>query len=104
SVLQSSADGLKVRSAVLAQRTDKVLGEGVALVDIAADLAHKALLLGLGLGLYVLLVVGVGHGLQGGEVHALGHVADEHDVGLKIQPLNHLAGDVGVGVLVQKQQ
>lgn len=49
---------------MLAQRADDILGELVALVDVAANLADKAFLaFGLGLRLDVLLIVVVGHGL-----------------------------------------
>ena len=60
-----SGKRFKVRSAVLAKRADKIFGQGVTLVDIATDLADKALFLlslGLGLGLDVLEVVAVGDG------------------------------------------
>ena len=59
---------LKIGDAVLAERTDEVLGQLLALVDIAANLADPALFaLGFGLGLDVVLVVGVSHGLTVGK-------------------------------------
>ena len=68
---------------MLAPGADKVLGQGVALVDIAADLADIALLaLGLGLGLDVCVVVGVGHGLTIRDGASLGDGADEQTVAL----------------------
>lgn len=54
---------LKISRAVLAKGTDKVLGQWVALVDIAAYLANIAFFaLSLGFGLYIVLVIGIGHG------------------------------------------
>ena len=70
---------------MLAQRTDEILGQLVALIDIAADLADKALLaLGLGLGLDVVLVIGIGHGILVADDASLGDGADEHAVRAEI--------------------
>ena len=49
---------------MLAERADEILGERVALVNVSAYLAYPTLFaLGLGFGLYVCVVVGVGHSL-----------------------------------------
>ena len=48
---------------MLADGAEDILGELVALVDPAADLADVALLArGFGLGLHILLVIRIGHG------------------------------------------
>ena len=53
---------LKVAGGVLAERTDEVAGDRVALIDVSANLAHPTLLLGrLRLGLHVGLIIGVSH-------------------------------------------
>ena len=86
-----SFDRLKIHSAMLAQRADDILGELVALVDVAANLADKAFLaFGLGLRLDVLLIVVVGHGLPVADDAGFGHAADEHAVGTQIHILLHL--------------
>ena len=103
SVNDFSAQGLEVGSAVLAERADEVVGQDLALVDVAADLADPALLeVGLGLGLDVGLVVVVGHGLLGGQDPGLGNGADEHAVSVQVHVLLHLEAHKGVDVLVQE--
>ena len=67
---------LKVYGTMLAQRADDILGELVALVDVAANLADEAFFaLGLGLRLDILLIVGVGHGLPVIDDAGFGHAA-----------------------------
>ena len=59
---------------MLAQRADEVLGQRIALVDVAADLADISLLaLGLGLGLDMILIIGISHRLAVGEDSCLGN-------------------------------
>ena len=84
---------------MLAQGTYQILGQLLALVHPAADLAHEALLLCFGLGLYILVVVGVGHGFGLAQICTLGHIADEHHMGAQIQLVYHLAADEGVDIL-----
>ena len=58
----------KIVCSVLAQRTDEILGQGIALIYISAYTADIALLVVcLRLGLDVVLVVGVSHGLTVGK-------------------------------------
>ena len=58
----------KIVCSVLAQRTDEILGKGIALIYISAYTADIALLVVcLRLGLDVVLVVGVSHGLTVGK-------------------------------------
>lgn len=55
------SDRFEIRDAVLAQRAEKILGQGIALVEIAAHFAHIALFaVCLGLRLHVLLIPGRG--------------------------------------------
>ena len=104
-VQQVLLNGLKVCGAVLAQGADNVVGQGVALIDPAADLAHEAFLaLGLGLGLDVVLVVGVGHGLLIGDHPGLGDGADEHAVGVQVHKALHLQVHEGVDIPGQEPQ
>ena len=96
---------LEVGVAVLAQRADDVLRQGVTLVDPAADLAHEAFLSGgFRLGLYIVLIIGVAHGLVAAEDSCLGNGADEHTVGAKIHILLHLQAHKGVDMLGQEAQ
>ena len=97
--------GSKSAAPCLHRGADEVVGQGVPLVDVAADLAHEALLpLGLGLGLHVLLVVGVGHGGLVADDPGLGHGADEHAVGAQVHILLHLQGQEGVDILGEEGQ
>lgn len=53
---------LKIGGAVLAQRAYDIVGQLVALINPAANLANKAFFaLGLRLGLNIVLIIGVGH-------------------------------------------
>ena len=90
---------------MLAQGADNVVGQGVTLVDPAADLADKALLtLGLGLGFDVVLVIGVGHGLGFGDYPGFRDGADEHTVGIQINVLFYLQAHEGVDIPGQERQ
>ena len=90
---------------MIAKRAYKILRQLVPFINVAAHLAHPALFaLGLGLGLYVLLVVGVGHGLHMGDHPGLGYRADEHAVGVQVHILLHLQRHEGVDELGQKRQ
>ena len=90
---------------MLAQGADIVGGQLVPLVDIAADLAHPALLLaggrrgGGGLGLDVGLIVAVGGAGGAGEDAAVQHVGQEEGVGAQVGGGHHLAAQPGVGAL-----
>ena len=55
---------LKICGSMFAQRANKVLRQFVALIDVAAHFANKSLLaLCLWLGLYIILVIGISHGI-----------------------------------------
>ena len=94
------ADRLEISGTVLTQGADEVLRQDFALVHIATDLADPTLFLGVGLGLYILKVVIIGHRLCLGQIDTLGHIADEHEMGTQIHGLNDLAGDIGIGKLL----
>ena len=84
---------------MLAEGADKVLRQGVALVNIAANLADKAFLaLGLGLRLYIFLIIGVGDSLGVGNYARLGYAANKHSVGVKVYVLLDLKGHKGIDV------
>ncbi len=88
--------------AVLAQGAGEVLGQLVALVEIAAHRAQPALgLIGGGslFGLYVGVIVGVGAAGAAGEHLGLHHVGDKEHLGVQIVALYDLAGQHRVGVL-----
>ena len=90
---------------MLAQGADNVIGQGIAFVDPAADFADVALLaLGLGLGLDVVLVEGIAHGLPVGNDPGFGDGADEHAVGVQIHHRLHLQAHEGVDVAGQEPQ
>ena len=104
-MLFSLGDGLKVCRAVLAQGAHDVVGKGIALVDPAADLTYEALLaFGIGLGLYMILVVGVGHGLLVGDHTGLGYSTDEHAVGIQIHIAVYLQTHEGIDVSGEETQ
>ena len=49
---------------MLAERTNKILGKGIALVNVTADLADVTFFaLCLGLGLYVCVIVAISHSI-----------------------------------------
>ena len=76
---------------MLAQRTDEVIGEFIAFVDVTAYLAYPALLaFGLGLRLNLILIIGIGHGLLIGHDSGLGHFTYKHAVGIKVHILLYL--------------
>ena len=86
--------------AVLAQGAEVVVGDLLALIDIATDGAHPLLFLGgsaLGLGLDVALVIAVGAGGFGREHLGIDDLGDEEDMAAQIQMLSDLAGEQGVG-------
>ena len=90
---------------MFAQGADDVIGQRLAFVDPAADLADVALLaFRCGLGLDVVLVVGVGHGLPVGDNSGLGDGADEHAVGAQIHVIFHLQAHEGVDIPGQEPQ
>ena len=75
----------EIAGGMFAQGADEIGGKFVALVDVAADFADpffraRSRGLGGGLGLYVLLVVGVGDAGTGGKDFGLHHTGDEHGV------------------------
>lgn len=92
----------KVLCPVLAQRADEIRRERFAFVNIAADFAHKALLLfgsRLRLGLDVGEIVSVRYGRLCRKHMRLGYVRNEQRVRAAIHRGDHLAGDHGVRML-----
>lgn len=90
---------------MLTKGTDNILGQGVALVDITANLTYKALLaLGFGLRLNVVLIISVGHSCLVGNNSCLGNGADKHTVGIKINVLLNVKGHKGVDVAGEKNK
>ena len=90
---------------MFAKRADKVLGQFIALIDIAADFADIALFpFGLGFGFDIVLIVGLGHRLFVGNHARLGHRTDEHSVRIEIDILLHFQRHNGVDIARQKGQ
>ncbi len=59
-----SFDGLKIHSAMFAQRADDIFRKFIAFIDVSADFAYPAFFaFGLWLWFYIFLIVGVSHGL-----------------------------------------
>ena len=83
---------------MFAQRADVICRQGLALINVAADVADVAFLLdGLGLGLDFGMVIGVGHAGFAGKRRHLGHFGQKYGVALQLPGIHHLGGDVGVG-------
>ena len=96
---------LKICRAVLAQRTNEIIGQRFALVDVSADLANVALLaVCLGLGLYVFMVVCVGHRLAVRDDSRFINRADEHAVRAEINVVLHGERHCGVDILGKYDQ
>ncbi len=72
---------------MLTKRADEIPGESFALVNVATDLTNVALFVGLGLGLYVVLIIGICHRGRIGYLLKLGHRADKHTVSAKVNVL-----------------
>ena len=95
----------KILLAVFAQWTLDIVGEEVALIDVAAHLADPAafavlgLFGGLGLGFDIPLVIVVSHRGFVGKHLGVQHIGDEHGVCAEIDALGDTAGQIGVGVL-----
>lgn len=95
---------------MLAPRTDEVGGEGVAFVDITADLADPFLLATFchrccgRLGLDMLLVVGIGDAGAVAEHSGLHRHGDEQGVGAEVDTLGDDARNHGVDILGQVKQ
>ena len=90
---------------MLAERADVVRWKFFAFIDIAADFADPAFLLGGWLfRLDVLLIVGIGHRVEIGKRLGLRHAADEHAVGAEIDVVFDLQGVEGVAVMGEDGQ
>ena len=84
---------------MLAEGADEILGERIAFIDVAADLADVSLFaLGFGLRLHVVLIIGVGHGLLVGKHSRFRYGADEHTVRVEIDVLFNLEGHERVDI------
>ena len=90
---------------MLAEGAHEVVGQGIALKDVSADLADVAFFArGFGLGLHVLVVIIIGHGLAVGDDSRLGDRADEHAVGIQIHVLLHLQRHEGIDIAGQEDE
>ena len=95
----------KIRASVLTQGANEILGELLALVNVTADLANvSALPLGFGSGLYVIVVIGIGHGFTIRQNTRLGNGADEHSVRIHIDILLDLEGKEGIDISGEEYQ
>jgi len=95
----------KVCNAVLAQRTNEVLGQILALINISANLAYPAFFaVGLGLGFNVVLIVGIGHCFLVGYNARLCYAANKHAVGVKVNVVLNLERHKAVDVLGQENK
>ena len=106
-VRSRSSDSFKVLGAMLTQRADKVRGQLLPFIDIAANLAHPSLFLGqLGLGLRFDMgkVVRVGHRGHLGQNPRLGHIGHKQGMGSPILCRDHFTGNDCVGELGQMQR
>jgi len=88
---------------MLAQGANVIIGKCIAFIHKAADLADIALLISFGLRLHILLIVRISHGLLVRELDTLGYITNKHDMGLQINLIDNLAGDISVGILIQEQ-
>ena len=95
---------LKILLAVFAQWAFDVVGEEIALVNIAAHFAHPAAFAVLGLlgrlrfGFDVLLVIVVSDGGLVGKHLGIQHISDKHCVCAEVDVLGDTTGQIGVGV------
>ena len=92
-------DLFEVSRAVLADRANDILGQGLALVFPSADLADESLLLrGLLLGLYVCVIVGIRHRRSLGNNARFAQNADEDTVRsnllIALDPERHIGIDM----------
>ena len=70
---------------MLAQRADDIFRKFISFIDISADFAHESFLaVCFRLRFYVLLVVGVGHGILIAHDTGFCDAADEHTVSAQI--------------------
>ena len=95
----------KVLLAVVAEGADEVVGDGLPLIDVAADRADPLLFLRtLGLGLDAALIVAVAAGSHLRQPHRVGQFTDKQDMAAQVEVLRHLGGEVHVGLLGQVVQ
>ena len=92
-------DWFKVGCGVLAEGTDEVFGEWVALVNVAADLTNVTLFaLGLRFGFNVCVVVAIGHSFLIGNNARLVDGADEHSVRAEVNVIFNGEGHKGIDI------
>ena len=90
----------KIGGGMLAERADEIRREFIAFIDIAADFADPAFLLRGGLlRLDVVLIVGIGHGVEVGKRLGFRHAADEHAVGAEIDVVFDFQGIERIAVV-----
>ena len=92
-IANCSADWLKVGRTVLAEGTNEVIGQLLALINITAYFAYPAFFaIGLGLGLNVVLIVCVSHSFFIGKYSRLCNTAYKHTVGIHVNVLLDFEG------------
>ncbi len=102
-------DLLEVDGGVFADGADEIVGEVLAVIDVAADFAapdSASFTLGRSrfrLRLYVLLVIGVGGRWNVVELLAFRHFPDEHEVRSEVDGLCDLCAYEGVGACCDGQ-
>ena len=85
---------------MFAQRADEIIRESISFINESADLADESFPAGsFRLRFYIVLIVGVGHGLLVGNNTRFGHGTDEHAMGIKIDVVLYLEGEEGIDVL-----
>ena len=100
-----SFNRFKIHSAMLAQRADDIFRKFIAFIDVSADFAYPAFFaLGLWLWLYMLLVVGVSHGILIAHDAGLCDAADEHSMSAEIHIVFYLQGHESIDIFVQEYQ
>ena len=76
---------------MFAKRAYEVFGKFVSLIYVSANLTYISLLaFGFGLRFYIVLVVGICHGLRFGDHSGLGNIADKHAVRSEINVVYNL--------------
>ena len=90
---------------MLAQWADIIFRKLIAFINVTAYFAHKAFFtLCLRFWLYILLIVGVGHGILVAHNTGFCDTADKHSMCAKIHVLLHLQRHKGIDVFIQEYQ
>ena len=90
---------------MLAERTDEIIRQFIAFINVSTDLADKSFLsFCLRSGLYIVLVIGVCHGLTVVHNTCLCNGTDEHAVRIQINILVYLQRNDSVDIFWQDDQ